>query len=122
MRRLPGHVSFRLVAGTARVAPARRPGERRQAVHLRAMRPTLPLPFRLREASGAESSRPPPRRQAVHLRRLRDAVQVSQVVQEAQVEPRVGAVATRPGIPERGDRFRRVLGRRREERPGVEHG
>lgn len=118
LRRLSSYVPFRLVAGTARVAAARRPSQRRQAVHLRAMRPTLPLPLRLRETPGAEPSGPLAGRQALHLRRLRHAVQVPQVVQEAPAEPRAGTTATCPGAAEQRDV--RVSGGG-EERPGVQH-
>lgn len=99
LRRLFGDVPVRLATGTARVTAARRPGERRQAVHLRAMRPAIPLPFRVRETPGAEPSRPFAGRQAVHLRRLRHAVQVSKVLQETPAEPCAGAAAAGTGAP-----------------------
>jgi len=69
-----------VVTGAPRVAAARRADQRRQAVHVRAVRPTLPLPVGVREAPRAEPSRAAARRQAVHLRRMRHAVQVSKVL------------------------------------------
>ena len=57
LRRLPGDVPVAVAAGTACIAATRRPDQRRQAVHLRAVRPALSLSIRLCQTSRAEPSR-----------------------------------------------------------------
>lgn len=77
LRRVPGLVPVRVAAGAPRRAAARGAGAlRRQAVRLRAVRPELPVPLGLRQASRTESPRSSPGRQTLHLRRLRYAVSI----------------------------------------------
>lgn len=76
LRCLPGELPLDLVTRAPRYLAARRPAQRRQALHVRAVRPALPLPLGLRQAPRAEPPSPVARRQTLHLRRLRHAVQV----------------------------------------------
>lgn len=84
LRRVPGLVPVRLAAGAPRRAAARLAGAlRRQALRLRAVRPELQVPLRLRQAPRAEPPRQAARRQIVYLRCLRYAVSLFEIIQKA---------------------------------------
>jgi hypothetical protein len=119
-----GRLPLDLVVGAAHCLATHRLAQLHgEAFHLRAVRPELPVPFGLRQAQGAEPQGSSSCRQALLLRRLRNAVQVLEIVQEAQAQSRAREAAREEQRGELEERRRRgglQEPRGEQQRPGVQ--